>query len=401
MKNLYEIQKFSDSEFLSFLYSEHNRYKDKESKNGWTVWALVGSLFTILCFVYAAAKSCNADINLELFYCIISVFLPIFQYLIFLFERKKALENGDSRHIAKIKDIAPVYFLCYLGIIDIGGCISGYYLGYRELAFRYLIAFIPITLSIGVYVAQKTKYATTSDLFIVSSKKWINNLLCGFIAGTITVPVIKAMQYLAFGLSIEFELGIACILFIALLYLLVKIVFSKSIESDICELIDGYLYGDKSKQDTIKSLEKIILGNRPTDELESVYNRLCIYEKKLPEWHKEFDEIIALLNENCEEIESVHNLHTDILKGIDEIKEFLELKTEILEKSKELLDLKSLSADPDFMAMLDMLLDNATFKNASELQKKMEYAMEMMHKKCYETICINVDCPYRCDIKVQ
>lgn len=209
------------------------------------------------------------------------------------------------------------------------------------------------------------------------------------------------LQYLAFGLSIEFELGIACILFIALLYLLVKIVFSKSIESDICELIDGYLYGDKSKQDTIKSLEKIILGNRPTDELESVYNRLCIYEKKLPERHKKFDEIIALLNENYEEIESIHNLHTDILKGIDEIKEFLELKTEILEKSKELLDLKSLTADPDFMAMIDMLLDNATFKNASELQKKMEYAMEMMHKKCYKTICINVDCPYRCNIKIQ
>ena len=51
------ISDMPDSEFLSFLYSERDRENSiSEYHQGWSNWALVGSIITIACFVYATVK---------------------------------------------------------------------------------------------------------------------------------------------------------------------------------------------------------------------------------------------------------------------------------------------------------------------------------------------------------
>lgn len=51
------IPEMSDSEFLSFLYSERNRENDISQYQGWNTWVLIGAAITSLCAFYSTIKT--------------------------------------------------------------------------------------------------------------------------------------------------------------------------------------------------------------------------------------------------------------------------------------------------------------------------------------------------------
>lgn len=105
MGRLYELSKLSNNEFLSFLYTERDRQESKSGAPGWSIWALAGSAFALVFFVYNTLKDVEAIDNLLCYY-IFSVFCPIVLYIIFMMEQIRVLNFGDSRHVERIKHVA-------------------------------------------------------------------------------------------------------------------------------------------------------------------------------------------------------------------------------------------------------------------------------------------------------
>ena len=50
------IPDLSDTEFISFLYSERDRENSLSLYQGWNYWALIGAIITILSVAYSALK---------------------------------------------------------------------------------------------------------------------------------------------------------------------------------------------------------------------------------------------------------------------------------------------------------------------------------------------------------
>ena len=47
------ITELSDSEFLSFLYSERDREESLNHFQGWNIWAVIGAMITVICTAYS------------------------------------------------------------------------------------------------------------------------------------------------------------------------------------------------------------------------------------------------------------------------------------------------------------------------------------------------------------
>lgn len=399
MNNLKSLSKLSDAEYLSFLYAERERNKSKESKSGWSIWAIIGSVFALICYTYNLLKTRNDDVDIALCYYIVCAFLPPILYSSYLVERYKGFENGDSRHVGKIGDVAPLGFLCFIGGTNLLLVIWGLYCDSFDLVVYTGIVLFPIFFSIVLIFIHRKKYVTTFDRFAVSNISWLNKIMNFIICGAIILPLNCARQKLSFGFSLEFELAISFVILVILTYLLSNLLFAKNKEKCIDQIIDGYLFRDWSKEFSILQYEKEVLGARPTDELQSVYDRLVFFETMIPDILKRFEEKEKMLKNECISKSELKQLTAEIDSNIKTIDDLLRLYNDILNRTKELLDLKTIVADKDFVVMLDLLMNKQTFEKihsqSVELQNRMSSCMKTAMEKSKLSMCLKTECPYR------
>ena len=111
------IVNLSDSEFLSFLYSERNREEDLNSYQGWNIWAIAGAIITVICTCYAIiSNNINSISPLRLVYILSGIlgfalcYRPFFIFLQSLFTRERGV---DYRKVRYLKDVSPKLYLWF------------------------------------------------------------------------------------------------------------------------------------------------------------------------------------------------------------------------------------------------------------------------------------------------
>lgn len=117
-ENKRTIETLNNNEFLSFLYAERNRVRSMEANAGWTTWAISGSVFALIIFVYNQLKSVNGNVDLVLCYDIFCAFFPWCMYIIFVKERNAALGVGDSRHLMRVGNSKSKWILSMLIVMS-------------------------------------------------------------------------------------------------------------------------------------------------------------------------------------------------------------------------------------------------------------------------------------------
>ena len=48
-----KINELSDGEFLSYLYAERDREESLNHFQGWSIWAVIGAIVTVICTAYS------------------------------------------------------------------------------------------------------------------------------------------------------------------------------------------------------------------------------------------------------------------------------------------------------------------------------------------------------------
>lgn len=265
-----KITGMSDSEFLSFLYSEREREESLNSYQGWNLWAVIGAMITVICTAYSIRCNHLGEIDrLRTGYLVSDyvsrLFLLWFVVVSFksFVERKRA---KDYKKLKYLKDIAPMPYLIVATICTF------------ELAFFFIFAehdnlwdIVPISwmvlavshilIDISVYRNWNSfVWAIKEDIWFV--RTW------GMVAVGLNVYV---LVWLIWGWSSkhitgpfigtpEFELAVCVTTLVLLLYLLIMIIFAnrKSSETDV--QIDEYVYKGKSKEDVYMKLKANRLG---------------------------------------------------------------------------------------------------------------------------------------------
>lgn len=106
-----------------------------------------------------------------------------------------------------------------------------------------------------------------------------------------------------------------------------------------------------------------------------------------------------MLKNECISKNELEQLTSEINSNIKTIDDLLLLYKDILNRTKELLDLKTVVADEDFVVMLDLLMNKQTFETihsqSEELQNRMYSCMKMAIEKYKLSMCLKTECPYR------
>lgn len=111
MKNQHvDIEKMSDSEFLSWLYLERDREESIRNKPGWTIWALGAALISILYFIYSFLEENINNIELEKAIICSSAFLAVILYLSPFHSLLKVKRALDYKRFRELKDEAPFFY---------------------------------------------------------------------------------------------------------------------------------------------------------------------------------------------------------------------------------------------------------------------------------------------------
>ena len=120
------IPEMSDSEFLSFLYSERNRENDISQYQGWNTWVLIGAAITSLCAFYSTIKT-GSELNyVSAFYYAVGTiaFFLAYHNIARLFRRER---GHVITRVRLLKDVIPftdlalsiLTALCILAIIPV------------------------------------------------------------------------------------------------------------------------------------------------------------------------------------------------------------------------------------------------------------------------------------------
>lgn len=402
MGRLYELSKLSNNEFLSFLYAERDRQESKSGAPGWSMWALAGSAFALVFFVYNTLKDVEA-IDYLLCYYIFSVFCPIVLYIIFMMEQIRVLNFGDSRHVERIKHVAPIPLLVCLSGVYGSLIVLGIFIGASiESVIRCGVVLVPIIVSLITIAIERNNLVTTQLSFRVSAHKWWNRILMGLIGGAMLCPLYGGIKHLAFGFSQEFEVTFAIVLLVAILYMFIQNKVCGNRVADIDGLIDCFLYHDWKKERIVRELELMKLGRAPFMELEMEYNKVVEVSGSIAEKKNRATELAKEIEEQGLREEDLDGLFEEVEDITRVMKEVLNRQKAFSEKARELLDLKTTLNDSEFRAMLDTAYNipfaDQVFGDCHKVMNivdgKIVPAINSFNKNIEQMVCCR-DCPNR------
>lgn len=357
MKNLYKLTKLSDNDFLSFLYSERDREVSKSGAPGWSLWALVGTAFALTLFIYTTLKTIDS-INFLLCYYIFTVFCPIALYIIFIVEHVRMMKFGDCIHVERLKNIAPITLLsCLTGIYGSMIMLGVLLRAATESIVCCVAVLVPLVASYITIAMERNKLVTTFAVFRVSSLVWLNRILVCVVGGTLLLPLFGGLRHLTFGFSEEFEITIAIVGLMAIVYIVIQNKMNRNRVTDIDELIDGFLYRDWTRQSIVRKLELSRLGKSPFIQLEKEYNKVVDASGLIKDAKKRTREITAKIEEQGLKDDELDDLLNEIKEMTSTMASVLNSQAEFHEKSEELINLKSTLGDSEFCAMLETAYD--------------------------------------------
>ena len=265
-----KITGMSDSEFLSFLYSEREREESLNSYQGWNLWAVIGAMITVICTAYSIRCNHLGEIDrLRTGYLVSDYVSRLFLLWLVVVSFKSFVERKrakDYKKLKYLKDIAPMPYLIVATICTFELALFFIFAEHDNLwdivpISWMVLAVSHILIDISVYRNWNSfVWAIKEDIWFV--RTWVMVavglnvyvlvwLIWGWSSKHITGPFIGTPK---------FELAVCVTTLVLLLYLLIMIIFAnrKSSETDV--QIDEYVYKGKSKEDVYMKLKANRLG---------------------------------------------------------------------------------------------------------------------------------------------
>ena len=111
------LKDFTKAEFLSFLYAEKSREIENNSVPGWSKWALLGTIITLILYIYQAFLSHHSDYDPKIFIIYLITFLAIVLEYLSYTRFNSNVRTFISSKVRPLKEEAPVLSYIFQFII--------------------------------------------------------------------------------------------------------------------------------------------------------------------------------------------------------------------------------------------------------------------------------------------
>lgn len=249
------IPDLSDTEFISFLYSERDRENSLSLYQGWNYWALIGAIITILSVAYSALKgSASIDWMRTTYYAtgVIAFFLA-YHSLFKFFKRKRGY---DFSRVSLLKELTPWVDSCLVVAVALSAIVLIIIYDSPSLVLWYWALVLTVQIIVSVLALINRNRLVPSYFYRpYSHSSWVNiaysGIASGLFAGAWSSSFKKASWCL---LNSEFEVGICLGGALILVYFLIKIKVENKAVEQFDAIIDRFIYTKTSKETTYQAI---------------------------------------------------------------------------------------------------------------------------------------------------
>lgn len=268
MKN--RLTELSDSEFLSFLYSERDREESLTSYQGWSIWAIWGAIVTVTIAIYSILSNhyeeiliLNTGYILSGIFAFVLCYRPYFLFTTSLVSRERGV---DYKKVKYLKDVAPNSYLWFTLIISI--CFSVFFLIIDKAGFwnKITIGWIIVAMLniVGVVACRinKDKIVMAGFEGLVFGEKRYDSLYYGVVSGVLSNVWLNSLiknKGRIFG-NPDFELAVCIATILILLYLFLEFKSREKISSRMDVLLDDFIYKYRDKSDIYHQMQVLHMG---------------------------------------------------------------------------------------------------------------------------------------------
>ncbi len=260
----------TDSEFLSFLYSERDREESLNSYPGWSNWAIWGAVVTVMLTIYRILSN-NIGIisvlNTGYFLSGILGFLlcyrPYFLVIMTLFSRERGV---DFKKVKYIKDVAPKPYLWLALIISISFSVFFPIADTTDPWSKVSIVWIiTVALNIVGIVAcgvNKNRIIGPGIDGIVFGEIRLDSWYYGIVSGVLSFAWLNSFKRVNGSIwgNPDFELAVCIAAVFFLVYLFLEFKSREKMSSRMDVLLDDFIYKGRSKSDIFHQIMIVRMG---------------------------------------------------------------------------------------------------------------------------------------------
>lgn len=343
-----QISDLSDTEFLTFLYSERNRENNLSDFHGWNNWALAGAIITAICSGYAVLYESSILDFVKVLYntgFIVAFFLTYHSWAT-IFRRQRAV---DFSKVRMMKEIMPVVKIVFVYVCAISSSILIALLDGKNTVFWLWISVIVVyTVAIIIALCKKDKIVPSYYREMVLPWIWVNTCYESIMGCVFSI--IGTQSFKLAGRQIltpEFEFAACMAAILILLYILFKLNFGNKVIGRFDEIIDKYLYAGATKEDTFHEILKNRMGY---GVLDACYKELQSVEKQTKRCVEEENELNEIKNYvlagNCD-LAKLQEYQGRIKDILNHQQTTLNLSKALLERMNEIVKVSSSFKDID------------------------------------------------------
>lgn len=311
------ITELSDSDFLSFLYSERERENNLSHYQGWNNWALIGAIIGVIVSGYAIAKENIFAIDyLQITYYISGLwaFFHGYKFIIIFFKRKR---GKDSLRFKKLKESISKVDICLILISSLIFFII-FVVARKWQIVTWLWGFVlilyTIVLILCVCVRENIVRAFYDEIFFPNLH--ITNLFSGLTSGLFALISFKSFTAIPECIfNPNFELAICASSMLILFYFFLKLNFEENrVINEFDKIIDEYLYNGVSKENTFKNIRINRMGYNAIEicrkQLNDIDSSIQIYSDKV----NKMNEIIQTFEEGTYSFDDIDKYYDETIQ---------------------------------------------------------------------------------------
>lgn len=381
------ISKFTDSEFLSFLYAERDRELSNKAYPGWSNWALVGTIIAIIFYGYELLGEHRAEINysyaildLNIFSALLLSATPTIWYIISCFKRKRMV---DSNRVRSLSEVFPIIFFIIATLLAVGIVILDFYANISPIIIYLWGGYILVLLAICIYtIIFRNKLVIDWRHFNAFSSDVLE--FCYIIVVTVLLTIIDFFAIRGMGkldfFSIELKLAICSLSLVVVIYMLLQINLKKTdITTRIDLLIDVYLHTNESKENIYKNLEILRFGQNSAQalelEIQNIKKSIKQFKEGIPTLNKYYED---LMNTKITAFQELRTVPDEITITLQQGQNLLDQMEKLLSKCQEILNLK--------ICIIDIEQVQNTLNEAKEELQAGLLEVENLQKMAFEYV---------------
>lgn len=316
------ITELSDSDFMSFLYSERERENSLSQYQGWTNWALAGAIIGAFISGYTIAKENWYDLDFLRVTYYVSGFWAFFlgcKFLGVIFER---LRSVDLSKVRKLKSVTPwvdIIFILISSLVFETILILSEERGFIVWLWGIVFIWYIVVLFLSLFFREYIVSAFYDNIILPHSK--IAPIAVSILGGMFGLIAAQSFNIASWYIcNSNFELAVCLASIIILIYILLVTNLKNTAVKQFDKIVDEYLYRGVSKEKTFEDIRINRMGCNALEICRKELNDIASLIQSYGGEVKTMSTIIQTFEEGIYSFEDIRKYHNDtikIIRGLD------------------------------------------------------------------------------------